>query len=1129
MPPGVRGRLVTASFARDVLPTLPGAEAVPTSISRSLEAWFLRTDAALGPAASLRSVTDIAVVPLLQILGYSVTRRADTGSVCSLRVGEDGRERLAALVLPWGEPLASAWRTAVLDAVAADARWVLCCNGSTLRIVDGRRTWSRDFLELDLALLADDRGTQTMLWSLARAAAMAATPPLLDTAVDLSARHGVDVCRSLGTGVLESLEILLGTLRPAEPMTGRRTALPGGGAREHPPGHGVFEQSLTVLYRVLFLLFVEARGLVPVWHPVYRDRYSLEAIVAALLSGGRYRGLWQAIQAISRLAHAGCSTSGLRVTAFNGRLFAPAHVPAFDRTPIDDGVMARVVLAVSSTPVDRHGARARILYRDLDVEQLGAVYERVLEYEPHRAGPPEGGPHTSTGPNQPRRGGHTLTRTRDARKSSGTFYTPRAVTAALVHRTLEPLVRARTSDEILSLRIVDPAMGSGAFLVGACRFLAAAAEQAMVREGRWHPHDVTQADRIDLRRVIAGRCLFGADLNPMAVQLARLSLWLVTLAADKPLTFLDHHLVSGDSLVGASPSDLERQPSRTAQRQRRPTPVTLFETEGLRSVLENAVRSRATLTHRDDTVAAIRGKERTLSTLDARDGSLGRWRRALDLWCAGWFLGGPALDRGTFRELVQHALQGHSSLPRRDADLLLERADAVAAERRFLHWELTFPEVFVGDDGHRRPDAGFDAVLGNPPWDMVRGDSGDEGARAGRRVHARMMTDFVRGAGVYRVETRAHINRYQLFIERALQLARPGGRIGLVLPSGFVSDVGTAPLRRYLFDQANVDAITGLDNRHGIFPIHRSVRFVLLTCQTGAPTAVTRCRFGLSRTEDLAHDGDPLLLSRAFLVRLSGEDDLGIPELTSALDLRIVERIAAQVPRLGSEGGWNAAFGRELNATDDRDAFVPATGRPDARPVVEGKHIEPFRVALDRCTLALSPTAESRLRVVRRPRLAYRDVASATNRLTLIAAIIPPHAVTTHTLFCLRTAMPESQQLVLCALLNSFVANYLVRLRVNTHVTASLMSRLPVPFVSPGEPTFERITHLARAVQQHAGPVEDMPAYAELQAMAAMAYGLATDEFDHVLGTFPLIRSATRQAALADFTRLRLSRDPLRH
>ena len=164
-----------------------------------------------------------------------------------------------------------------------------------------------------------------------------------------------------------------------------------------------------------------------------------------------------------------------------------------------------------------------------------------------------------------------------------------------------------------------------------------------------------------------------------------------------------------------------------------------------------------------------------------------------------------------------------------------------------------------------------------------------------------------------------------------------------------------------VFDRADVDAITGLDNREAIFPIHRSTRFVLLTCTPGRPTDAIRCRFGITRTEDLersataAAAGRPITLTRAFIQRLSGEDDLGIPELTTPRDLAIVERISASVPRLGAEPGWGVQFSRELNASDDRDAFRAHTGAPDARPIVEGKQIDPFRVSLDRCRLELDP------------------------------------------------------------------------------------------------------------------------------------------------------------------------------
>ncbi len=1092
MIPGVRGGLISASFARDLLPSLPETVPVPTVVAAKLAAWSRRLETTLGTASSVRAITDVTVLPLLSLLGLSVEQRIDRADASVLHVTADSTT-LIVVATAWGDPLERVWRSSVVQAIANDARWCLCCNGRAIRLVDARHTWSRQYLEFDCSVLGQEPSAQLLLWTFVRAEAMAGRPPLLDRAVDLSRRHGVHVCRVLGNGVLDALGLLVGTL---------------GSGKRRAPMPVLFEQSLTVLYRVLFLLFAEARGLLPLWHPIYRDRYSLDTIVTVLLQGGRYRGVWQAVQAISRLAHAGCSAGELRVTAFNGRLFSPSQADTFDRTPISDTVMGQAVVAVSTTPVNRHGGRARIVYRDLDVEQLGAVYERVLDYEPSSSG------------------AATLLRTRDVRKASGTFYTPRAMTAYLVRHALEPLVKGRTADEILKLKIVDPAMGSGAFLVAACRYLSAVAEEALIEEGTWHAHDVTSAERAMLRREVASRCLFGVDLNPMAVQLARLSIWLATLATDKPLSFLDHHLLAGNSLVGASPADLRRQPGGGAARTRRHEELPLFPEEHLATAFEQAVRVRQRLTMEpDDSAAIVRDKERALASLHGKGSSLSTWSQLLDLWCAGWFwTHGRAPDRGTFRELVARLIDGRSSLPEHTCSTLLTECDETAARLRFHHWPLAFPEVFLDERGQARATPGFDAVIGNPPWDMVRGDSGDEPARAGRKVEARRLTDFVRESGVYRVESSAHANLYQLFVERALQLVRPGGRIGLVLPSGFVSDAGAAPLRRYVFDRSAVDAITGLDNREGIFPIHRSTRFVLLTCTPGRATDAIRCRFGITRTDDLERGGDtgrPITLTRAFIQRLSGEDDLGIPELTTARDFAIVERIGASVPRLGAEPGWCVRFSRELNASDDRHAFRAHTGAPDARPIVEGKQIDPFRVSLDRCRLELDPGAERRRAIPQRARLAYRDVASATNRLTLIAAIVPARAVTTHTLFCLKTRLPLAEQQTLCALLNSFVANYLIRLRVNTHVTVALVSRLPVPLVRVGHPSFNRLSALSEALARSTLRVEDMEEYAELQAICARLYNLRSEEFEHVLGTFPLIPAGVRGAALEAFKDLR--------
>jgi hypothetical protein len=156
-------------------------------------------------------------------------------------------------------------------------------------------------------------------------------------------------------------------------------------------------------------------------------------------------------------------------------------------------------------------------------------------------------------------------------------------------------------------------------------------------------------------------------------------------------------------------------------------------------------------------------------------------------------------------------------------------------------------------------------------------------------------------------------------------------------------------------------------------------------------------------------------------------------------------------------------------------------------------------------------------RIPRRVRLAYRDVASATNRLTLIAAMVPARVVTTHTLFCLKTSLTLDAQHVLCGLLNSYIANYLVRFRVNTHVTVSLVSRLPVPLIEPADPAFSRIASLVRTLLKAKTPVEEMKEYARLQAVVARLYQLNATDFEHVLSTFPLVPELVRSEAFASF------------
>ena len=230
------------------------------------------------------------------------------------------------------------------------------------------------------------------------------------------------------------------------------------------------------------------------------------------------------------------------------------------------------------------------------------------------------------------------------------------------------------------------------------------------------------------------------------------------------------------------------------------------------------------------------------------------------------------------------------------------------------------------------PDNFFDAVIGNPPWDMVRADAGSANARARSRDDISLFLRFTRDSGAYDSQSDGHANRYQLFLERAMSLTRTGGRLGLVLPSGLATDHGSSRLRSRLLGRCDVDALVGFDNRRGVFPIHRSVRFLLLTATAGSPTRTIACRLGEHDPAVLEGIGDepadvnpsfPLRITTALLERISGAE-LTIPDLRSAVDLAIAERAATLFAPLGSHAGWTAHFGRELNATDDRAHFHDA-------------------------------------------------------------------------------------------------------------------------------------------------------------------------------------------------------------
>src|SRR5438093_6285543 len=408
MVPGLGGHLVSEVFLETLLST---PDALDGDRARGRLAYLRRQCASLGPATSPRALLETAAAPMVDLIGFepptdiatvdrvvaatifrapgphprraelkAAFRAPETDVILGSRGPTPARSRSAAsdlaraagarrsrleaarpeshnvalLVAPWGERLDPLWRVAVTQAMRRSAPWGVLFNGTHLRIVDPTRPYARRYLEFDLELAADDERAFAAFWSVMRS-----LPAAFHAMVAASERHSARVCRSLKDGVLSASTDVLG-------------ALVGANIRRPPaPLADSFEQALTIVYRMLFLLFAEARGLVPLWHPVYRDSYSIEGLRDMAERSPQPAGLWDALRACSRLAHAGCLAGDFRVTAFNGRLFAPSRTPLVDRRDLDDEAARRAVLALTTRPAPDRNGRERIAYRDLGVEQLG--------------------------------------------------------------------------------------------------------------------------------------------------------------------------------------------------------------------------------------------------------------------------------------------------------------------------------------------------------------------------------------------------------------------------------------------------------------------------------------------------------------------------------------------------------------------------------------------------------------------------------------------------------------------------------------------------------------------------------------------------------------------------------------
>ena len=902
------------------------------------------------------------------------------------------------------------------DLTSGSLRWGMLTNGASWRLYfQGARSVSEQFFEADLAALLNVPGHNEGLFALDNDerryglrvfSLVFGRTAFLPGAADARTFHerAIDEGRYYEERVAGNLSSLV--FNQVFPQLAQAIAE----TAPDSPLEEVRDAALILLYRLLFILYAEDRDLLPV-RDVRYDDYALRQGVredigrrkdvsdAFSITVARY---WYSFDGLCRAIDEGDASIGL--PPYNGGLFDRERTPLLNRIQLVDDVMADIVDALSF----EQGTEGRryINYRDLGVQQLGTIYERLLEHEIVGKGGK-----ISVRPNV------------FARKGSGSYYTPHDLVGLIIEETLEPLVHSRMAgfeslasdlsssdtpedqqlgrlkardpaEKLLELKICDPAMGSGHFLVNAVDYLADRVIEAIAEAEASVEHYVSPlSERIDtirntiianaedrgwtvdagqlddrhiVRRMVLKRCIYGVDKNPMAVELAKVSLWLHTFTVGAPLSFLDHHLRCGDSLFGSWVRDgigkaeakggslFLQGPIRRAMRAAAPMQIV----EGLTDAeIAEAHRSADIFAEIEVMTAPLNSFLSLIHAFDwlnvrARDD-----KAALSAYFEGK-LGDPVDIACKDIEHDTETAEGERFIG------LLAEARSLVGEERFLHWQVAFPGVWSEWDSQERP-GGFDAVVGNPPWDRMKLQQVEWFAARRREIaHAQRAADrkrliaklerdgdplaaefayasaraaasahVARRCGYYPLLSRGDINIYSLFVERAMSLIKPDGMVGLITPSGIASDKTASRFFKSVATEGRLKALYDFENRRTrydlppFFPdVDSRFKFCAFVASQSTLSEPARCAFFLQTVGEREDRNRCFPFTAADFARVNPNTGTA-PVFRTRRDAELTKAVYARLPVLVDRSSeepiraWPVKYTRMFDMTNDSNLF----------------------------------------------------------------------------------------------------------------------------------------------------------------------------------------------------------------
>ena len=847
------------------------------------------------------------------------------------------------------------------------ALWGIISNGSKFRILRDNVSLTRpSYIEADLDLIFSEElyPDFSALWLTAHASRFRPIDSKPSRCIIESWRteaieDGERIRENLRDGVTASLNYLgNGFLKHAKSEKLRKDLQRGIITVDD-----YFQQLLQLIYRLFFLFTTEDRNLLHTseatseQREMFENGYSASRLRKRVLRRRYYdqhHDLWQGLKITFNTVAVG--SPGLGLPALGG-LFRSDYCPDLSNAAIANDDLLRAVKAI--TYFHSRQSLTRINYRDMGTEEFGSVYESLLELQPIldvKSSPWTFG-FVNDGSDKKPKG--------SKRKLTGSYYTPPTLVSELIKSTLEPVI-SQTIDAnpenpyaaILELKVLDPACGSGHLLLAAARRIAT--EIARIESGTITPDEIT---RQHILREVVQHCIYGVDVNPLAVELCKTALWIETVEPGKPLTFLDSHIVHGDSLVGIlDPSAMEQGIPNKAydvlpddnkvvcqdlkKRNGKSDQYDLFDEY---ATLEVAVASIDFDDMPEDTLADVEFKSSAWKNLRKKP-YWARERLRANLFAGAFFA--PKTHETSKIVPTSHDLHllNSGTSPRLGVEKYVQD---LALTHAFMHWHLAFAEIMQ--------DGGFHVVIGNPPWEVSRLNekeffasrapniaklSGKSRKRAiaklensnpdlwadYRRTYQnyKARNNFYRSSGRYPLSAHGSPNTYSLFAELFLQLVHPQGHAGLIVPTGIVTDDSNKKFFNEIISRKRLMSLFDFENRDALFSgIDNRIKFCLLTLNgKDHPANQAEFAFFLHHTAQLKESERRILLSREDF-QLFNPNTLTCPIFRTQKDTEIARKMYKRAGILWKEAKglepeenpWGIRFTSMFHMTNDSGIF----------------------------------------------------------------------------------------------------------------------------------------------------------------------------------------------------------------